>query len=145
MPATPEKALPQVSREDYIALASFRHAIRTFISFSSEAARAEKISPRQHQALLAIKGAPEHPALSVGELAEQLCLKHNSTVGLINRLVSRKLLKRSPGAEDRRKVYVELTAHGEALIRRLSSAHRNELRKISPKLRRLLETLDAAG
>jgi DNA-binding MarR family transcriptional regulator len=37
--------------------------------------------------LLAIKGSPDGPP-TVGDLAERLAIRHNSAVGLINRLVS---------------------------------------------------------
>jgi len=135
----------RVARNDYVALASFRHALRGFLHFSAGAAQEAGLSPQQHQALLAIKGRAEGEALTVGLLAEQLFLKHHSAVGLVDRLVKKRLLKRSPSPEDKRKVLVSLTAQGEALIDRLSATHRAELRRIGPELRRWLETLDAPG
>ena len=131
----------QVSREDYVALASFRHALRRFMQFSANAARAEKLSPQQHQALLAIKGAVNEEGVTIGELADYLYLKPNSAVGLVDRLVKRKLVKRSPNHADRRKVFIELTPQGEEMIDRLSASHREELRKLGPRLRDWLETI----
>lgn len=131
----------RVSREDYVALAAFRHALRGFMHFSAKAARAEKLSPQQHQALLAIKGAANEEGLTIGELAGYLYLKPNSAVGLVDRLVKRKLVKRSPDHADRRKVFIELTVQGEAMIDRLSASHREELRRVGPRLRDWLETI----
>jgi hypothetical protein len=36
---------------------------------------------------------------------------------------------------------VRLTARGEALLERLSAVHRDELRRLGPELRRLLQKL----
>jgi len=52
----------------------FRYALRTFLHFSSEAARAAGLSPQQHQAMLAIKAFPADAGASIGELAERLHL-----------------------------------------------------------------------
>lgn len=137
----PSERIRRVARNDYIALAAFRHALRGFLHFSAEAADDVDLSPQQHQALLAIKGMPEGEALTVGELAQRLYLRHHSAVGLVDRLVKKGLIKRAASAEDRRKVHVGLTSQGEALINRLSSVHRAELRRIAPELKRWLELL----
>ena len=59
-----------LSDRDYRALARFRHALRIFLHFSEEAARAEGLTPSQHQLLLAIRGHPVTP--SVADLADVL-------------------------------------------------------------------------
>jgi DNA-binding MarR family transcriptional regulator len=70
-------------------------------------------------------------------------VKHHSAVGLVDRLVRRRLVRRKPSRGDRRQVEIYLTARGEALIRRLSEAHLEELQQIRPELRRLLELMEA--
>jgi DNA-binding MarR family transcriptional regulator len=124
-------------------LAALRHALRRFLHFSQEAARAAGIPPQQHQALLAIKGFPDRDFVSVSELAQRLHLRHHSAVGLVDRLMRRGLVRRRPSREDRRRVEVSLTARGEALIARLSAAHLEEMRQIRPELQRLLDSMDA--
>ncbi len=131
----------RVSHADYAALAAFRHALRKFLHFSSQAAREAGLSPQQHQALLAIKGASKDEPMSVGTLADLLCLRHHSVVGLIDRLEKKRLLQRTAAADDRRRVLVTLTAQGESVIGQLSAAHRQELKRIGPDLRRWLEAL----
>ena len=131
----------RVSKSQYELLASLRRALRGFLRFSQEAARAAGIPPQQHQALLAIKGFAGPDAITVGELAERLGLRHHSAVGLVDRLVEARLVRRAPSTSDRRRVHLRLTAGGEALIRRLSAAHLGELRQISPELRRLLDSV----
>src|SRR5579875_297764 len=104
-------------------LAEFRYQIRQFLHFSEEAAREKSIEPQQHQLMLAIKGLPEGPRPTVRALSSRLCLRHHSTVELINRAVERGLLTRSHSDEDRREVLVELTRHGEELLQELSVLH----------------------
>jgi DNA-binding MarR family transcriptional regulator len=130
-----------LSKTHYERLAAFRHALRRFQRFSEEAARAAGLAPQQHQALLAIKGSPGRDYASVGEVAERLQLRHHSAVGLVDRLVRRQLVRRSPSAEDRRRQEVRLTARGEALLARLSAAHVQELRQLGPELQRLLKSV----
>ncbi len=131
-----------LSKAEYEALAEFRYALRQFAAFSEEAAKLVGLTPRQHQALLAMRGFPGRGALTIGELAERLQIRPNSAVGLVNRLQAERLVARASHAGDRRQVYVSLTARGRALLERLSAAHQAELRRIGPRLRQLLEALD---
>jgi DNA-binding MarR family transcriptional regulator len=48
-------------------------------------------------------------------LADAICLSLSSATGLIDRLVSKKLVKRDRSSEDRRVVQVELTEQGREL------------------------------
>jgi DNA-binding MarR family transcriptional regulator len=128
----------------YRLLAAWRHALRRFLAFSHEAARAAGLSPQQYQALLALKGAPERPQLSVGELAGQLQLRHHSAVGLVDRLGARGLVRRRESAADGRRVELVLTAKGERLIARMAAIHLHELRQLGPEMRRLLGAITRA-
>lgn len=130
-----------IAKSHYEMLAALRYALARFLHFSQEAARAAGLTPQQHQALLAIKGFPGRDAASIGELAERLHLRHHSVVGLIDRLVRRQLVRRRPSRLDRRRVDLELTARGEALLRRLAASHLRELRQHGPELHRLLATV----
>jgi DNA-binding MarR family transcriptional regulator len=48
--------------------------------------------------------------------------------------------------DDRRLVYVTLTGRAAAMLEQLTAAHREELRRIGPELRRLVEYIeDDAG
>ena len=131
-----------LSSSQYKALAAFRYALRQFIHFSDEAAHTAGVTPQQHQALLAIKGFPGRDGVSVGELAEQLQSRHHSAVGLINRLVAEKLVSRIPSPGDRRQVLVQLTTRGERILEKLSSVHREQLKRIGPEISQLLERLN---
>jgi DNA-binding MarR family transcriptional regulator len=132
----------EITKRHYETLAAWRHALRQFLRFSQEAARTAGIPPQQHQALLIIKGFRDQDHATVGQLAEQLELKHHSAVGLVDRLVKRQLVQRNVSRVDRRRIEVRLTAKGEALIQRLSAVHLRELRQLRPELRRLLDSVE---
>jgi DNA-binding MarR family transcriptional regulator len=127
-----------VTKADYEALAAFRGALRQFLAFSEAAAGAEGVPPQQHQALLAIKGAPGAETISVGDLAERLMVRHNTAVELSDRLAAAGLITRAQAADDRRRILLRLTPKAEAVLERLSESHLKELRQITPLLIELL-------
>ena len=101
-----------ISKTEYETLATFRYALRQFMRFSETAAREAGITPKQHQALLAIAGFPNRDQIMMSELAERLQVRHHTTVELIDRLAAQDLVVREPGMEDRRQV-VDLLLIGE--------------------------------
>ena len=141
MPVRPNNLTPA----HYRLLAEWRYALRRFLRFSENAARAAGLTPQQHQAMLAIKGFPGRPGLTIGELAEYLQIRHHSAVGLADRLVREQYARRIPDRGDRRRVHLALTARGEAVLARLTAAHREQLRRVGPQMNRLLEMLRGDG
>ena len=125
----------------YQALAAFRRALRGFTVFSEAAARQAGLTPQQHQAVLAIKGAPSNRPLSVGDLAEALALRHHSAVELTDRLVEAGLVVRTQAEDDRRKLALGLTPRAEEVLDRLSAMHLAELRQRGPALVTLLQAI----
>lgn len=123
---------------EYRALAEFRFRLRQFLHFSERAARAAGLEPQQHQLLLAVKGGGADAPLTIGELAERLFLQHHSTVELVDRSAQQGLVERQRDEADRRRVFIRLTAAGEAVLRGLSLSHREELRSAVPALVRTL-------
>lgn len=134
-------ARKKLSKTQYENLAAFRYALRQFLRFSEDAALQAGIKPQQHQALLAIKGFPGRDAVTVGELAERLQLRHHSAVELVDRLVGLRLVMREASEVDRRQVHVRLTAQGEQILDKLSASHEEQLRRIGPELSSLLQRL----
>src|SRR5262249_48265536 len=92
------------------------------------------LEPRQHQLLLAVKGMPAGRPATVGAIAEQLVLRHHSTVELLDRLERRGLVRRVTMEEDRRQIRVEILPAGEDLLNDLTVAHKQELRRLAPIL-----------
>ncbi|MGO8700492.1 MAG: MarR family winged helix-turn-helix transcriptional regulator [Limisphaerales bacterium] len=135
----------QLSKSQYETLAAFRYALRRFIRFSEEAAQAAGVTAQQYQALLAIKGFPGRDSVTVGELAERLQLRHHSAVGLVDRLAAEKLAVRVPSAKDHRQVLIQVTDRGETVVEKIASVHRQQLKRIGPEIRQLLEQLVRAA
>jgi DNA-binding MarR family transcriptional regulator len=119
-----------LSAADYESLARFRHGLRAFLHFSEEAARAEGVTPAQHQLLLAVKGMRPGEAPTVGEIAGWLLLRHHSAVELVDRATAAGLLIRVADPDDARCQRLHLTALGEDKLARLSELHREELRRL---------------
>jgi len=125
---------------EYQQLASFRYALRSFLRFSETAAEGLGLTAQQYQALLAVcASAGGH--VMINDLAQQLLIRHNSAVGLVDRLTAQGLLTREPSAEDGRKVYLRLTAKGDRVLEKLAEVHREELRRIGPQLEALLHEI----
>ena len=140
-----EAIAADVSEAGFRQLAAFRHQIRQFLHFSEEAARSHGIEPQQHQLLLALKGLPKGTRPTIAALSRQLCLRHHSTVELINRLVEHGAVRRRHGELDHREVLIELTSHGEELLHRLALLHREELRVSGPALCESLQAVMRHG
>ncbi len=131
-------ATKRPTQADYEALAEFRYLMRRFLEFSQNAARTVGLAPAQHQALLAIKGSPGGALVTVGDLAERLCIRHHSAVELVDRLVTAGLVERTPDPADHRRVILRLTRSAEEHLAELSAAHLDELARLSPSFRKLL-------
>lgn len=131
----------RLTQRDYRTLAEFRYLLRRFLAFSEGAAKSAGLKPRQHQALLAIKGFGADEPLAIHDLAEQLGIQHNSAVELVDRLVEVGLLDRHPDSWDRRKVRLVITEAGERHLSALSAAHLDELRRLRPALIGILQAL----
>ncbi len=135
----------RLGKPDYQRLAAFRYTLRRFLSFSEGAARRIGLASQQYQALLATMGHPGRDAITVKELAHQLLIKHNSAVGLVDRLEAETLVRRQASVTDRRKVGIVLTPKGVRVFEGLAATHHAELKRIGPELREFLEYVLAAA
>lgn len=134
----PKKTSPAISQADYQRLSEFRYLIRRFLEFSQLQANEAGLTPRQHQALLAIKGYPGGGPVAICDLAERLRIRHHSAVELVNRLSEAGLVARDQDKADNRRVLLQLTPLADDRLAELSAAHLDELSRIEPMLRRLL-------
>ena len=135
----------RLQTRDYARLAAFRGALREFLRFSEEAAARAGLTAQHYQAMLVLRAAPEGTQVTINDLARQLLIKHNSAVGLVDRLTAEKLVVREPSKVDRRKVELELSARGRTVLARLAGVHRAELERIGPVLERLLGEVRKRG
>ena len=142
-PARGNASRLRLDREAYRTLADFRYLIRRFLAFSQSAALAADLTPRQHQALLAIKGFAGDGPPTIGDLAERLCVRHHSAVELVNRLAEAGLIERGHDPSDRRRVRLGLTAAADARLAGLAAAHLDELQRLRPALAEILDRIEA--
>ena len=119
---------------EYVALAEFRYQLRRFSRRMEEQVRGMGVNPQQYQVVLAVRGLPPGQAPTVGRLAERMQLNHNSMVELVDRCEHAGLLERTRSDADRRHVTMTITSRGEALLRKLGAAAREELRSSGPSL-----------
>jgi len=130
---------------DYARLAAFRQGLREFLRFSEEAAERVGLLTQHYQAMLILRACPEGLTVSINDLARQLLIKHNSAVGLVDRLVREGLVRRTVSATDRRKVELQLSARGRQVLAKLAATHRSELERIGPELKRLIAEVLRTG
>ena len=130
-----------LSDAEYRALAEFRYALRTFLRFSERAAADVGLGAQQYQAMLVVRGWGAGRPVTIGDLADELFIKHNSAVGLVNRLVRQRFMSRAVSSADRRKVELALTPRGRTVLATLAVLHRRELQRLEPVFRRFLEKI----
>lgn len=131
----------KLATADYARLAAFRYALRGFLRFSEDAASAAGLTAQHYQAMLILRAAEDSQRVTINDLALQLLIKHNSAVGLVDRLVQEKLAERRPSSEDRRKVELALTARGRQVLAKLAAMHRGELQRVGPVLEQFFAEL----
>jgi DNA-binding MarR family transcriptional regulator len=130
----------ELTDAEYAALADFRRTLRQFQAFSEERAVDFGLTPQQHQVLLTIRGAAPKP-VSIGYVAERLFVKPHSASGLIVRLETLGLIARRPSPHDGRQALLELTPKAREILERLSAVHRDEIVRMRPMLKQLLDTI----
>jgi DNA-binding MarR family transcriptional regulator len=126
----------KLTTRDYARLAAFRHALRGFLHFSEAAAADVGLTGQHYQVMLILRGWPEDRRVTINDLAQQLLIKHNSAVGLVDRLVRERLVIRESSHGDRRKVELSLTTRGRHVLAQLAALHHRELQRIGPTLKR---------
>jgi DNA-binding MarR family transcriptional regulator len=82
--------------------------------------------------------------MTIGDLADELHIRHNSAVGLVDRLENSELMIRdnSPAG---RTVVLSLTSKAETVLANLAEVHLMELRRYAPAIVQLFsEPLETA-
>ncbi len=131
----------KLATRDYAQLAEFRRNLRGFLRFSEDAAAAVGLTSQHYQAMLVLRGCPDDRRITINDLAQQLLIKHNSAVELVDRLVEEGLIVREASSTDRRKVELRLTTRGREVLAKLAALHRAELRRVGPLLGRFFSEL----
>lgn len=134
----------EVTDADYQRLLEFRTGLRRFLKWSGEQAERVGLSPAQHQLMLAIRGHRDRRGPTIGDVADELLLRHHSAVGLVDRAEAAGLVRRHPDADDHRVVRLRLTPAGARKLRQLSATTLEELSRLGDRLRPVWSGLEAA-
>jgi DNA-binding MarR family transcriptional regulator len=141
-----DRGVPRdVTDSDYRRLLEFRTGLRRFLKWSGEQAGGVGLSPAQHQLLLAVRGHRDPRGPTIGEVAQELLLRHHSAVGLVDRAESAGLVRRRPDPDDHRVVRLRLTPVGARKLRQLSATTLEELSRLGDRLRPIWSGLDTAS
>jgi DNA-binding MarR family transcriptional regulator len=115
------------------------------IAARSLATVGEDITLTQYRALVVLAYTGEQ---RITDLATELDVNSSTATRLVDRLVRRKLVRRSTHPDDRRATRLELTTDGRAVVAAVTARRRADvsriLRKMPPESRRaLVDSLDA--
>ncbi len=127
---------------EYLALLERWTALRGFLRDRDHAAIDAGVTPIQHELLVAVRGHPDRRGPTVGDVAHYLGLRHNSTVGLVDRAATAGLVTRRIDDEDRRVVRLRLTPSGRNVLAELATQHRGELARLD-SIARVIEKASA--
>jgi len=125
--------------EEYRLIASWRATLRDFFTASKHILKGHSVTSMQYQALVAIRTSDDPEGINMNGLAAYLGVRHNSAVGLVNRLQAQGLVQRLRSDRDRRVAHLRLTQTGEATLRELVDAHREALMSIRTEIRRIFK------
>jgi DNA-binding MarR family transcriptional regulator len=130
---------------------------RVFQVVNGQSKKAERETGLTGPQLWAIKTISQRAPIMVSEIARHMYLHPATVVGILDRLEKQDLVARVRSMEDRRVVRVELTAKGEALVRKapevaqgllitgLEKLPFKRLKDIAESLDQLVELLGAQG
>src|SRR5262249_46556057 len=102
MQARAKKGAVTLATPDHADPAAFRPPLREFLRFSEGAATEVGLTSRHYQAMLFLRACPAGRRVTINDLAQDLLIKHNSAVGLVDRLARERLVGRMPSRADRR-------------------------------------------
>ncbi len=133
-----------LSASTYARLLALRTGLRRFQHWSEQQARAQGLTPAQHQLMLAVRGHDDPRGPTIGDVADYLLLQHHSAVGLVDRAVEAGLVRRVRTDDDHRVVRLALTTDGARRLERLSAQHLEEIERLAPLLRGLTRGLEVS-
>jgi DNA-binding MarR family transcriptional regulator len=129
----------ELSDRQFARLLEFRVALRRFNQWSEQQAATVGLTHPQHQVLVAVRGHADPAGPTITDLANYLLIRHHSAIGLLSRVEALGLVERHPDPDDQRVVRIRLTPVGDEHVSALTSAHFEELRRLSAILDALVD------
>jgi DNA-binding MarR family transcriptional regulator len=131
----------RIGDADYTRLLTVRTRLRQFERWSAEQAAAHGLTASQHQLMLAVRGHPDPQGPTIGEAADYLLIRHHSAVELADRSEKAGLIVRARDTDDHRAVRLQLSAAGARILEDLTSAHLEEIARLTPLFESMIDTL----
>ncbi len=122
------------TRDELLAVAELRSALRRFLAATDEVTRRYDLTPRRYDLLAMLHGA-ESGSCTASELAERLRLSRNSITELITRAAEAGLVTRERDAHDGRVKRIVPTREG-------SKRYRAAVGDLAGERQRLFEILE---
>ena len=123
LPLTGNYLAVRDNKPDYVAIARFREALRSFDSTADAAARAAGLTPQRYLLLLMTKGAPDGSGrATINDLADRLKVEPHTVTGAATRAERAGLVVRERCTDDRRRTWIRLTAEGERRLEEVASS-----------------------
>jgi DNA-binding MarR family transcriptional regulator len=115
---------------DFSALGRLRRGMGDLYDFVQMTAGAHGCSAAMYQLLLAIKTTGRRGGMDIGMLAAALGVRHPSAAEMVRKTEAAGFLRSCADLDDRRRVLLELTAEGEAVLAGVAEDHLAELRRV---------------
>jgi DNA-binding MarR family transcriptional regulator len=110
---------------------AFRSVSRRLRETSQETLAPWDINPSQFRALRVLN---HHGAIRLSDLSGRLHIAPRSATEVVDALESRSLVERQPDPSDRRATLVELTGHGNDVLRAIRTARGTEAERVFDRL-----------
>ena len=110
---------------------AFRSVSRQLRETSQETLAPWDINPSQFRALRVLS---HHGAIRLSDLSGRLHIAPRSATEVVDALESRSLVERQPDPSDRRATLVELTGHGNDVLRAIRTARGTEAERVFDRL-----------
>lgn len=136
----------ELTDDDYRRQLEFRLGLVRFLKWNRQQTAQARITPTQHLLLLVIRASGTNGGPTVGDVADALELRHHSVVELVDRAEQAGMVERARETRDGRPVVrLRLTSRGRRTLERITRANREELRRVSPQLLKLLTRFRPSG
>lgn len=108
-------------REPFLpVIRSLARTFQAFEQFSAQHIRQMDLTPPQFDVIATLGNTQ---GMSCKELSQKTLITKGTLTGVVDRLIEKGLVKRTPLSNDRRSVFISLTETGEALFTRVFPAH----------------------
>lgn len=115
-------------RDIQLAMRLYRTFAKSFKSVSEHVANSGKNEGFNPTSFAVMEILYDKGRLPIQQIGAQLLLQSGNVTYVVDKLVERGLVRRTPCLEDRRVTYAELTLQGEALMRGVHPEHERQVR-----------------